>query len=468
MVEHALEPARAAGRSYIESKRYVPTVDMPKYQESNEGWPLVTGGRIGSTRDGPPDWTSIFSRQVGQLSCVLVEDVPELAQSMRSTVDLAKSNRRFAEFLSFLWDIDDFERRNHYAEYEFLVIVGEILGRAEALGTTAAEDLFDLYLQIERGRTEKVLVGDIVVPLVLTTFANVEPVQFADNLWLESIDEPEQRSRALDAFHTDAVSPWVAAAATHAIVWRGATFANTAWPPRFRKGEVESPVALDIFNRVVECIHIATGKKSGYAQILVRSENWVARGWSGDLPPIWKAAAVKAYPDEMDGGWLKPKDPISKSQLLDIQTMFTSLEASPKNVRLAARRCLRSTFRTDIEDEILDATIGIEALLTKGRDELTHRMSQRASAALADEYSPIAMYNLVKQVYAQRSAIVHGSVPKNSTVTIGDATFSTSHIAVLLLRLLLRSYLLSEDPWTPDDLDSLILERLGRIPPPSA
>lgn len=89
-------------------------------------------------------------------------------------------------------------------------------------------------------------------------------------------------------------------------------------------------------------------------------------------------------------------------------------------------------------------------------------MSQRAAAALAEEYPPGNIYALLKQVYGQRSTIVHGNTPKSSTIKLGDRTFPASHVAILLLRLLLRSYLLSENPWTPESLDELVLERMER------
>lgn len=154
-------------------------------------------------------------------------------------------------------------------------------------------------------------------------------------------------------------------------------------------------------------------------------------------------------------------EPISNDDLGTIRTVLAALLNAPKNVQLASRRCLRTTFRDDIEDEILDATIGIEALLSHGRDELTHRMSLRAAAALAKDYRSDAIYNLVKQVYSQRSQIVHGGTPKNTKVKFEDGEFWTHHIGVLLLRELLRHYLTADVPWTAESLDALILERLG-------
>lgn len=462
LLQPALTAARAAGREYLETNRYAERIDAREYRESDQGWPLVVADRIFTK--GPPNWRSMFSRKPGQLAQVLVHDVAELKQGMDAAVALADGDAQFADGLSYLHHVKDREQRTSYLESEFLSIVGDILGRAEALNISDEDELFDLYLQVEKGRFAPKLTGDIIIPLVLTTFESTEPFQLWDDIWLEPLDEATHRARALDYNQNDSASPLVAAAATHAIVQRGQRFQNTTWPPQIRREAEPAPIHLGPVDRILESIHIVTGKQSGYAQILVRSESWVSwRGWIHDLPHIWRAVTTKAYPDNFDGGWLEPKEPISATQLDEISRLFAALESSPNNVKLAARRCFRSTFRTDIEDEILDATIGIEALLSLGRDELTHRMSLRAATALAGEFRADAVYEILKQVYSQRSQIVHGSTPKNSKVRLGDSEYWTNHMGVFLLRHLLRSYLLADSPWTPAALDALMIERLGRI-----
>ncbi|MGW6196960.1 hypothetical protein ACWF0M_12510 [Kribbella sp. NPDC055110] len=462
VVRPTLEPAREAGRQYLESNRYVERIDERKYPESDTGWPLIVADRMFA--EGSPNWRSLFSAESGQMSKVLVDEVPALAQGMRAAVDLAERDIEFAKRLTYLYEVADPDRRTRYLQIEFLSIVGDILGRAESLGAEDEDSLLDLYLQVERGRFATELAGDIIVPLVLTAFDASEPVHLLGSFWLEPIGVELQRARALNQMYEEAASPWIAAAATHAIVQRDVVFPNTMWPPILQRGADRSPVPLETVERVLECIHLVTGKRTGYAQVLVRADSWVSwSGWIGDLPHVWRAVTTKAYPDSFDGGWLRSKEPISKDATAEIAAVLAALTRAPKNVQLAARRCFRSTFRADIEDEILDATIGIEALLSHGRDELTHRMSQRAAAALAGEFRSDAVYQLLKQVYTQRSQIVHGSTPKNSKVRFEDSEYSTNHMGVFLLRKLLRSYLLADEPWTPTSLDDLIVQRLGRV-----
>lgn len=461
IISSTLAGARAAGRAYLESGRYIDEVDGREYRENDQGWPLVLADR--TFAKGPANWRSMFSGEPGRFARVLVDDVPALKQATQAVLELATEDAEVAVGLSFLHGVADKDRQASDLKSEFLTVVGDILGRAEALDVHDEEGLFDLYLQVERGRFATELTGDVFVPLVLTAFDTIEPVQLLDGLWLQPMNEGLQRARALNWIQSDAVSPYIAAAATHAIVFRDCNFPNTMWPPQFQRGVDRAPIALEAVDRVLETIHIVTGKKTGYAQIAVQSDAWVSwRGWIGDLPHVWRATSIKAYPDDFEGGWLRPKEPISESEVAEVAVALKSLTASPRNVLLAARRCFRSTFRSDIEDEIIDATIGVEALLSNERDELTHRMSQRAAAVLAEEFRADAIYAILKQVYSQRSQIVHGSRPKNSKVRVGDSEFWTNHMGVFLLRQLLRSYLLADDPWTPASLDALILERLGR------
>jgi hypothetical protein len=60
---------------------------------------------------------------------------------------------------------------------------------------------------------------------------------------------------------------------------------------------------------------------------------------------------------------------------------------------------------------------------------------------------------MLKKVYAHRSKIMHGTEPKNSTISIEGKDWSAKPVAVWFLRLLLQSRLSHTPPWTPSDLD---------------
>lgn len=463
LIRPVLRPAQTAAENYLAANGYVEKFDARTYHESSAGWPLVTSERFFA--DGPPKWSSLFSLEPGKFSKILIADIPEFATALDGVLNLSRKDEGFRRaFSPLLWD--DPKRQDWDTSITFLGLVGEILGRADALNLQSDEELLNLYRQVERGRFAEVLDGDVMVPLVLTGFDASEPVHLVDDYWLEPITEEVHRARALGV-HDD-VSQHIAAAATHAVVRRGARLINPHGSQGDSLGRFDVSDVVALTRHVMEAIHIATEQKAGYAQVLIRGESWVSwRGWHADLPHVYRAATVVGYPLSFDGGWNRPMKRISNTELDEVRLLVQSLGTSPKNVQLAARRCLRTTFRGDVEDEILDATIGIEALLSGEKDELTHRMSLRAAVALSDTFRSDAVYALMKQVYNQRSQIVHGTTPKNSLVRFEGTEFAANHMGVYLLRYLLKSRLLADEGWTPSSLDALIIERLG-VPSDSA
>jgi hypothetical protein len=111
---------------------------------------------------------------------------------------------------------------------------------------------------------------------------------------------------------------------------------------------------------------------------------------------------------------------------------------------------------------VLDAAIGIEALVGKEPDALTHRMAQRAAIALADDIPPANTYSLLKQFYGIRSKIAHGETPKHWKVKLGDREGDVVWIGMYLLRMLLRNRLLADEPWDATSLDERMLHRFER------
>jgi hypothetical protein len=238
---------------------------------------------------------------------------------------------------------------------------------------------------------------------------------------------------------------------------RDFTFSNLGGPFR-RFDQIED--YLPSVDRFLQCLHIETGRDTGYAQIFVRPKGW-ADGWIHDLPPVEKVKTEHRYPETFDrGGWNNPHIAVDVSTFEVIVKLYSALEKAPANVHLAARRSMRAIMQSDIET--LDASIGLEALLlgNNDRDEITHRMAQRAAAALAPEYLPDAIYRIVKKIYEHRSAIVHGRSKLNETIVVGEFTSTASGAARLLLQLLLKNLLANDVPWTPSDLDDRILRGL--------
>lgn len=368
---------------------------------------------------------------------------------------------RGVSWLAPLMDGENTERRREQIEFETVrLLIGCILNRADAVCAETDEELRSIYEQIERARFSEKLAGDVIVPLVAVSFDADEPVRINSNTWIEPLTKEVHRARALPWMRQENVSPYVAAAATHAVVVRDVQFSNQVHGRS--PGDLPPEISVDIAYLVAEAVYIVSEVSTGYAQILVRPRDW-ADTWALDLPPLWSAWTGRAYPEELNTrGWSKVRKPIPAPEIDEIIRMAKSLENAPKNVSIAARRCRRSSFRDDVEDVILDIAIGIEALVGLEPDALTHRMAQRAAIALADEVPPENTYGLLKQFYGIRSKIAHGNSPKKWTVKLGDSEFSAVSTGRYLLRTLLRSLLLSDNPWNASSLDERMLELFER------
>ncbi|MFI7072825.1 hypothetical protein [Micromonospora sediminicola] len=459
----AVKAARQAGREYEGRGRYVPRQSVTKYSENDAGWPQTTRDPLGrGTKDGPVNWPEVFGLDQGLLTHVLVSDVPELARAVDEIGRRAINDDELMRGLSKLAPMMEPAERKSQVEFETVRrLIGTILNRADALDAQTDDELRSIYQLIERVRFAKELSGDVIVPLVAMSFDTIEPIHIDGNAWIERLTQNDHRARAMPWLRQDNVSPYVAAAATHAVVLRDVRFTNRVHT--LRAGHDLPPeLSVDIAQVVAEAVHIVTEKTTGYAQVLVRPDGW-AESWLHDLPPLWTAWSGRAYPEELnDRTWDKQMIPVPANDAEEIARITKALKTAPKNVQLAARRCRRTTFRDDAEDVVLDVAIGIEALVGKEPDALTHRMAQRAAIALADAIPPENTYSLLKQFYGIRSKIAHGETPKRWTVKLNDQEWSATGTGLFLLRMLLRSRLLADKPWDATSLDERMLEKFQR------
>jgi hypothetical protein len=256
------------------------------------------------------------------------------------------------------------------------------------------------------------------------------------------------------------------------VVVRGITISNQPYAKRILGtfGGVDPIGAehMDKIDRAVQCIHINLGSRTGYNQVLVRPDGW-ADGWVHDLPPVWRVETVSRYPETeaAPAPWNGPLKPTDPQHLSDIAAAYVALNTAPNDVKLAARRSIRALMRTNDEDRTLDATIGIEALLLNDNAELKYRLALRAAAALFDEYETDSVFELAEKVYDHRSLIAHGRVDTKPSFMFNGTTVRSAEMAPLLLRLLLRSRLLSQNPWIKEDLEPRILAALSSYRPGS-
>ncbi|CPR12380.1 hypothetical protein BN971_03678 [Mycobacterium bohemicum DSM 44277] len=426
---------------------------------------VVATSSVFIPKTAPVKWRSMFSTTPSQFGdLVVVGDVPELSAALEAVRARSQDDQTFARGMNAFADQGGDALRNGSLEWEYLSFVGSIVGRAVATDATSDEDLLNVYLQLERGRFAPELSGDLVAPLTMTDLGIEESVELGGGVTIEALTPDMQRARALDSHAAEGVSPYLVAAATHAVVVKAITISNLPYANRILATSVTPIIPasdVDKIDRAIQCIHIVIEKDTGYNQLFVRPDGW-ADGWNHDLPPIWKIEAMPNYPQSLyRAPWQTvAREPAGAEQVNEIAAAYRALDTAPNDVKLAARRSVGAMMRTNDEDRTLDATIGVEALLLSDNAELKHRMALRAAAALFDEYRPEAIYELARKVYDHRSEIAHGSVKSKPTFKYDGDELVSAEIAPFLLRALLRSRLASKNPWTKDDLEKRLLTGL--------
>lgn len=297
-----------------------------------------------------------------------------------------------------------------------------------------------------------------MVPIIMGSLPDsTDVIALGERIVIERMSPSIQRARAPRMNDDRVLNPYHRAAATHAVVIRDVKLSNrwVRWP----KPPVDD-LDLTPVNTAVEALMTLTGDSQvGYSDILLRPKGW-AVDWVTDLPPIIELATVERVPREAWAVWNDQRVEYSSEVVGALPGAFHRLSSAPAKIHLAARRARRATLRNDSEDSFLDAIIGVEALLGRERDEITYRLALRAATVLSHTRDPSTISRLVKFLYGQRSAIVHGVRKFNETTEYDGSQYSTYAMGPWLLRELLNDWLLAPEPWTPQSLDEELIKRM--------
>lgn len=459
----AVVAAVGATRVYIAERGkdlgYISTYRVPAFTVNEFGWPSTSTPYAG---DGSsvsfPDWRQMIASRQRNYTRVTPADVVELQR----VVEIVQSDPRFASRLSW-WaeSATTEERREEITADAALELVADVLGRADALDVDDEARLRELYRQREHAVMADELRADLIYPLALTQVDLDEPLLVADGIVLEPLDQATQRARVTSSLGVNEVNPYLVAAATHAMILQDVAVSNVDGPMRRATALSLRPPGLAEADKFFQALTIVAGREVGYAQVVLRPIGWADR-WKGDLPPNENLATVRRFPAQFtDRGWLREWPRVTADSVRELPKVHAALTKTSARAKLAARRLAQSSLRDDPQDVLLDACIGLEALLGDGKDELSHRMGLRAATALAGQVPPDLAYWSLKRVYDHRSKIVHGNEPKNSRIQIGEKEFAPSSVAVYLLRQLLRAHLSATPPWDPAALDSRLLSSLA-------
>jgi hypothetical protein len=433
---------------------------------SDSGWPTVRF--LSALGEGAPDYSRLFGSTAGTLTPFSHDDVPELAAvidyvshrpDLVSRLDVVPQPGQTAPNDPVLW----------LARLRAADLVLSVVSRARALGhPNDPETLLAAYRERERAILAPDLVADLVAPLALTSLDLDGPFDLGDGVRLEKLDEATQLARAhAYSGRAETVPSALQAAATHAVVITGVKVDNSSPARRVWRALAPDDTSgkLDL---ALECLRVLTHIPTGYAQVFLRPDGWADR-WTQALPPVADARVHRRYPSSFDKyGWLKAPVTVSAEQLAALPAVIASARKAEKPTRLALRRLSLAGLRDDEDDMMIDACIGIEALLSKDNTEVTHKVALRGATVLATRAAqPIApkeAFDMLKKTYGRRSDLVHGNrSDAKATYTFGNgATMRTSALAVILLRDILFSKLTSDPAWTIDGLDEELLLSLAR------
>jgi hypothetical protein len=285
-----------------------------------------------------------------------------------------------------------------------------------------SDKFIEVYLPLEAALLLEDLPIEIQTPILLANMPS-DLYELDDNISLERMSEPIQLARARRDHSTHNVNEYILQQASHALVLRNLVLPNTEYRQRFW-GYSVSADTLDIIDTLFACLRIITSIETGYAQILFVPLGW-AFHYEATLPAL-EGMTTRKYPPTLEpvnlaSGGKFPN--LSDHQVQGVCALFRDLNALKRTqqgerLRLVIKRLNSCYMREDQEDAILDATIGLEILLSDGdTQEVTHKLALRLAALSTlvpgfEQQAPIIFRNVKKAIYPYRSAVVHGDQKK--------------------------------------------------------
>lgn len=287
---------------------------------------------------------------------------------------------------------------------------------------------------------------NILVPICLATFEE-DTIKLTETIEIVRISEEIQKSRQQACTYEVSSEDWVAACATHMIVFHQYHFSNTK--DRYsinRATQNYNSYPLKEIDKVIAAIRIVTGYSIGYEQILSFPIGWID-GFCADLIPLYGAKAHFVNPKEIEKYWMVlPVSKVNKKQSKLIQKVYYNIvnyreSVNNGNILFALNRFNRCMLRNEPDDMAIDATIGLEALLVgRKRDKIKDTLSRRIPIVFHyirdDLYTVSNSKVIMKAIYNYRSGIVHGDKLKNKEkyLNIKGKKLDVAIVAVDFLR----------------------------------
>lgn len=286
---------------------------------------------------------------------------------------------------------------------------------------------------------------DIYIPVCLATFED-DNIKLSERVEITRIPDDIQKSRQQACSYETNNEDWLAACATHMIVLHDYHFENNKYISINTATRNYNAYPLHVIDEIMAIIRAVTGYTIGYEQILSRPLNWID-GFCADLTPLYGAKSHFVNAKEIEKMWMQLSvNKISSEQALEIQKLYAIVissegDKSKGNLTFALKRLNRCMLRDENDDMAIDATIGLESLLSGGsKTEITYTISNRMPIVFAHEhndfYTPKTCRAIMKKIYNYRSKIVHGDTikEKDKYHEINDTKIAIEKIAVDFLR----------------------------------
>jgi hypothetical protein len=409
-VQKALEYVRLAetGKTHIGSHD-----NWPEISWHENGLPYVTK----KISDNPKNYSDAISGIYSSLYGILgVADEPILEFSKEpeflNLANYMNQHTRLQALLLLKGELSDIGTTRLQG------IVGGLLDRYIHINNTLDLErgkLLAIYLPIEKYLFEDRLPIVIVVPILFLKF-EVPKFHIEEHIWVEELSDDQHLARGWHGPWGNSENDLVESAATHALFISGRFIENHNYNWLILGQAIMEPESypVETIDTFFAALRIATGYPTGYAQLLTHPIGW-ASGYTANLLSL-EGPTVKKYPPSFEhGAWRDEVPTISTDQADTIRDAFQNLwhvfgMNQGRKIQLAIHRLNLSALRTTDEDGVIDAMIAMEALLSDGAQEMTHKIAMRLAALykIVDPARSEQAFKEMKRIYTFRSKIVHG------------------------------------------------------------
>lgn len=411
---------------------------MPQLSVRDNGLPSISDPPLFSG-NGPVDYAKLLEPPYGdeaarQRGRYPVEDFPRL----QALIDYVKTNGGVAHA---------YPVNEHHMVVEIQIrfqiesaVNLHMLKHGPEEWAAASEKA--ILLPLLRGLFDDRLDLAIVVPIALTNFA-FDRARIAPDMLVVRMSPGLQRARWTGKAFGTSGHDVVLASATHALVLTGWGIDNGRhWDLHQRLRQIGSQ-ARELIDTAFATLRLETGIATGYAQLM-----WLARHWRMShhfADPEIHADGARRYPEAFDDfGWLREDIPVvTRAEISNVASSLAAIrQTSEPRLALALRRLNAAMTRDEHADAILDATIALELLLgDKDNQAISWKLKMRAAALAGLSGGRQEMEDAsraVGEVYALRSAIVHGAPRKRRKASVSDPE-TGKRLAIETLRSVLRA-----------------------------